>query len=74
MDEPEIDITKLKYVLYARKSTTDETRQVRSIGDQIDDCQRLAIRLGLKIVDTLRETKSAKKPGERPIFTRCYRI
>ena len=34
-NDQEIDITKLKYVLYARKSTTDEARQVRSIHDQI---------------------------------------
>lgn len=67
MDE-ELDVTKLKYVLYARKSTTDETRQVRSIPDQIDDCQRLAVRMGLNVVNVLEETKSAKKPNQRPIF------
>lgn len=69
MDE-ELDFTKLKYVLYARKSTTDETRQVRSIPDQIDDCQRLAIRMGLNVVDVLQETKSAKKPNQRLIFNK----
>lgn len=67
-EEKEIDFTKLKYVLYARKSTTDETRQVRSIPDQIDDCQKLADRIGLNIVDVLQETKSAKKPNQRPVF------
>ncbi len=69
MDE-ELDFTKLKYVLYARKSTTDETRQVRSIPDQIDDCEKLAFRMGLNIADTLHETKSAKKPHQRPIFNK----
>lgn len=34
MDE-ELDYSKLKYVLYARKSTDDPQRQARSIGDQI---------------------------------------
>lgn len=67
MDEP-LDITKLKYVLYARKSTSDETRQVRSIQDQITDCTLLATQLGLKIVKILRETQSAKKPNIRPVF------
>ena len=34
MDE-ELDFSRFKYVLYARKSTDDPQRQVRSIGDQI---------------------------------------
>lgn len=63
-----VDITKLKYVLYARKSTTDETRQVRSIPDQIKDCQKMAADLGLRVVKILKETKSAKKPSQRPVF------
>ena len=36
MDD-ELDFTKLKYALYARKSTDDPQRQVRSIGDQSSD-------------------------------------
>lgn len=68
MDETELDFSKLKYVLYARKSTTDETRQVRSIPDQINDCKFLAVQLHLNIVKTLKETQSAKKPNQRPIF------
>ena len=67
MDE-EIDFTKLKYVLYARKSTDDPQRQVRSIGDQIFECKQLAARLGITVVKVLEETKSAKKPNQRPIF------
>ena len=67
MDE-ELDFTKLKYVLYARKSTDDPQRQIRSIGDQIFECKLLAERLELHIVDILEETKSAKKPNRRPIF------
>lgn len=67
MDE-ELDITKLKYVLYARKSTTDETRQVRSIDDQIADCKLFAIHSQLHVVEVLTETQSAKRPGIRPVF------
>lgn len=69
MEDNEIDISKLRYVLYARKSTSDEKGQVRSIGDQIADCRKLADRLGLNIVgEPLIETKSAKKPHQRPVF------
>lgn len=64
----EIDFTKLRYVLYARKSTDDPQRQIRSIPDQIFECKLLADRVGLNIVRTLKETKSAKKPGQRPVF------
>lgn len=31
MDEQELDFSQFKYVLYARKSTDDPQRQVRSI-------------------------------------------
>lgn len=61
--QDETDILKLKYVLYARKSTEDETRQVKSIGDQIDECILLANRLGITVVRPyLEEAKSAKRP------------
>ena len=40
----EIDVSKLKYVLYARKSTEDKGSQEHSIGDQIKDCKALAKR------------------------------
>lgn len=67
MDE-ELDVTKLKYVLYARKSTDDPERQAKSIPDQIHECRLLQARLGLNVVRVLRETKSAKIPNIRPIF------
>ncbi len=66
--EEHIDITKFKYVLYARKSTDDAQRQVRSIDDQIAECRQLAERLGIRIADVVIEKKSAKKPGLRPLF------
>src|SRR3989344_555153 len=72
--EDEIDVTKLRYVLYARKSTVDETRQVRSIPDQITDCHKFIIdRLHLNIVETIKEEKSAKKPNQRPKFTQMLK-
>ncbi|HEY4963312.1 MAG TPA: recombinase family protein [Candidatus Saccharimonadales bacterium] len=67
-DEPQIDITKLRYVLYARKSTDDPKRQIRSINDQIDECKLLAERSGMRIVKVLKEEKSAKTPGKRKVF------
>ncbi len=72
-NEIEIDFTKLKYVFYTRKSNTDESRQVRSIPDQIKDGMALAERLGLNVVEVLKETQSAKKPHQRPIFTQMLK-
>lgn len=69
-DEPQLDITKLRYVLYARKSTDDPQRQIRSVPDQIDECKKLAERNNIRIVKVLREDKSAKIPGKRDVFTK----
>jgi DNA invertase Pin-like site-specific DNA recombinase len=73
MDEELLDFTKLKYVLYARKSTDDPQRQVRSIDDQILECTNLAKQLRLNVVDTLKEMKSAKSPNQRPIFSQMLK-
>ena len=55
--------TNLKYFLYARKSTESDDKQAASIEDQITEMKRLAQRLGLNILDTITESRSAKKPG-----------
>ena len=67
-DEPQVEITKLKYVLYACKSTDDPQRQIRSVDDQIDECRLLAERNGMRVVKILKETKSAKTPSNRKVF------
>jgi site-specific DNA recombinase len=67
-DEVEVDLKTLKYVLYLRKSTEDDGRQIRSIKDQERDCRELAQRLGLNIVGVISEQKSAKIPNNRPEF------
>lgn len=59
----------IKYILYARKSTDSEDRQVQSLDDQVNKLEQLAKSQGLKIIDTYRESKSAKKPCNRPMFT-----
>jgi len=56
-----------KYILYARKSTESEDRQVLSIESQIAELKDLARREGLQIVRVMQESRSAKQLG-RPIF------
>jgi len=60
--------------LYIRKSTDENTnRQIRSLGDQRQECEALAERLGLNIVDVFQEEKSAKAPHKRPVFKRMMK-
>lgn len=61
---------KRRYVIYLRKSTDDEAKQVRSLDDQRTECLELASRLGVDVreQDILEESASAKISGNRPIF------
>jgi DNA invertase Pin-like site-specific DNA recombinase len=59
---------KVKYCLYARKSTESEERQVLSIDSQIKEMLQLADREGLEVVEMKRESHSAKETGKRPVF------
>lgn len=59
---------KIKYFLYARKSSESEDRQVQSIDDQISRLKKLANDLNLDIKKIYTEAKSAKKPNSRPVF------
>lgn len=67
--DEDIDRSKLRYVLYARRSTTDEGSQIRSIPDQVKYCERHAKVKGLNVVATFQEKGSAKTPDKRNIFT-----
>ena len=55
------------YVIYVRKSSESEDRQVLSIDAQVAELKSLAQRRGLVIADILTEARSAKSPG-RPVF------
>lgn len=58
-----------KYVIYVRKSQESQERQVRSLGDQVAECNALA-KGKFKIVDIIQESESAKEPGIRPKFNK----
>jgi len=62
------DMQSLKYIIYARKSTESEDRQVQSIEDQLTRMREIAELRGVRVVDVLTESKSAKAPGQRPQF------
>ena len=56
---------KITYCLYARKSSESDERQALSIGSQISEMQKIADKQGLKVVETIQESKSAKDSGGR---------
>jgi DNA invertase Pin-like site-specific DNA recombinase len=61
-----------RYVIYARKSSESEDRQVLSIESQVRELRAIATRENIPVSEVLTETKSAKAPG-RPIFNRLMR-
>ena len=63
-----VPTVKIKYVLYARKSTESEERQVLSIDSQIKEMLSMAEREGLEVVEIRRESHSAKESGQRPVY------
>jgi DNA invertase Pin-like site-specific DNA recombinase len=60
--------TPLKYIIYARKSSEDKSKQIQSIESQIEVLKDYAKRNRINIVDILSEEKSGKTPGRRKVF------
>jgi site-specific DNA recombinase len=64
------DEGKFRYVIYARKSTDDESKQTRSLADQILECKEFAARYNLSLgkPEVFKESESAKMSDTRPEF------
>jgi site-specific DNA recombinase len=60
--------TRIKYCLYARKSTEQDEKQALSIDSQIKEMLVIAEREKLNVVEVKRESHSAKDSGQRPVF------
>ena len=66
---PDVVIAKkVKYCLYARKSTESDEKQALSIDSQVKEMLTIAERDGLEVIDIRREAHSAKDSGQRPVF------
>ncbi len=59
---------KVRYCLYARKSTESEEQQILSIDSQIKEMLAIAERDHLEVVEIKKESHSAKEAGQRPVF------
>lgn len=65
----------LRYVLYARKSTADDGKQIQSVPDQVTWANEFAKSKNVKLVAaTFTEERSAKKPDNRPIFNELLKF
>ena len=73
MDQSPIIGTKIKYCLYARKSTEAEDKQALSIDSQIKEMIALAQRDNLEIVEIKRESHSSKEVGQREVFNQMIK-
>ena len=64
----------MKYLVYCRKSSEEDDRQIQSIDSQKRELMRLfPSENGIEIVDILEEAQSAMTPG-RPVFNRSVTL
>lgn len=63
----------MKYVIYCRKSTDTEDKQVLSLDSQETELKRLAESHGLTVVEIYKESMSAKSEG-RPVFNQVMEL
>lgn len=69
-----IDESKLRFVIYARKSTEEKDKQYFSIPRQIEECRKLAKSMGYRVIgEPIEEHASAKDAGNRPKFDKMLK-
>ena len=61
-------LVKVKYCLYARKSTEQDDKQALSIESQVKEMLAIAERDELEVTDIKREAHSSKDVGQRPVY------
>lgn len=62
-----------RYALYARKSDEDTRVTEKSIGEQVAALTSLAAERNLAVVARYEESRSARTPGDRPLFREMLR-
>ena len=63
----------MRYIIYCRKSSESEDRQIMSLDAQEKELIKIAERDNLEVVKILRESMSAKSPG-RPVFAQVMKL
>jgi site-specific DNA recombinase len=62
----------MKYIIYTRKSTDSEDKQVQSLESQLKELRSLAQKFNIEVVAEYSESQSAKKLG-RPVFAQVIK-
>src|SRR3989344_9572385 len=63
-----------RYLMYCRKSTESDEKQIQSLPDQITNLSSMVMQKGLELVgEPLQESRTAKIPG-RPIFDQVVQM
>lgn len=60
----------MKYIIYCRRSSEEESKQVQSLETQERELLEYASKHNLQIKEVIKESKSAKTDGNRPLFTK----
>ncbi|MDO8571226.1 MAG: recombinase family protein, partial [bacterium] len=63
----------MKYILYCRKSTDSEDKQVLSLDSQEKELLDIASKSNLNVIKTFKESRTAKEAG-RPIFNEVIQM
>lgn len=58
----------MKYFIYCRKSSEEDTRQIQSLDTQLRLLSDLAANNKLEVVEVFKESKSARVANNRPLF------
>ena len=61
------------FLIYTRRSTSDENHQQYSLDAQEKICRRYAEQRGLRFAEIIREEHSAKLAGKRPMFLKMLK-
>jgi len=64
----------MKAIIYARKSTDREDRQIQSLTDQLKWCEETAQNLWYDVVDIISESITGKTPEIRPWFKKMLKL
>ena len=59
----------MKYIIYCRKSSEEDSKQTQSLGTQQRLLLDYALKNNLDVVDIIKESKSAKTDQNRPLFS-----
>lgn len=60
----------MKYFIYCRRSSEEESKQVQSLETQERELLDYASKYNLQIKEVIKESKSAKTDGNRALFTK----